>query len=97
MHKRTFKQQNAAGSFSYALGPATACSATLQCSCSAPEPCLSEEDVGEVGQDLQPDLACRVLQVLGILEQRSGEDSFKRILEGIVTQACRAISGTAKT
>ena len=34
-----------------------------------------------------------VLQVLGILEQRSGEDSFKRILEGIVAQACRAMSG----
>ena len=32
------------------------------------------------------------MQVLGILEQRSGEDSFKRILEGIVSQACRALS-----
>ena len=32
-------------------------------------------------------------QVLGMLEQRSGEDSFKRILETSVSAACRAISG----
>lgn len=33
------------------------------------------------------------MQVLGMLDRRSGEDSFKRILEATVSAACRSITG----
>ena len=34
-----------------------------------------------------------LLQVLGILERRSGQDSFQRILEASVSAACLGIAG----